>query len=429
MLKDKLSNFFNNKKVSKEAEPINLSLMDGFVDIKAYKNFPDGSKKLVYHDCGDNVVTDWMRHSIMVMLTGSNFSAVGQDTFGGSASASASRGSTVSVSMPNPRNHRKITAQNIAGEAGQNLDGYLLNRKQYFWDGGNNKAEENELTDKYSKSNISSNVYAYFPTKVLFGTGKEYSSWDVLQTENETANATWYTEMLNAYGGDATTAAYNFDTNIDLNCNTYSGSISKNIYTGNGLITKMRTVNDPDSSSNIISTTSTMNKNYGVVGAIKTPYFDGYEDKELLQSTLSDSGKLLKPINRGVGRPCFIYFNTPQENKAVKEGWDDAASAEVALTKDSSSNYLNKITFTINMPSQDASSGAVGQYYPYNGYALKQIGLFNDARLTSGVSASNDANSYPYLNMPCGMLLAIKNITSIQKTADVNLVLTWTLTI
>ena len=427
MLKDKLSSVF--KKKNKEIDPMNVSLMDGFVDIKGYKTMPDGSKKLVYHDCGDNVVTDWMRHAIMVMLTGSNFSANGKTSFDGSATAAASRASTAGITMPNVNYHDKDRGENVSGKCGKNLDSYLLNGKQYFWNGGTKDGETSDLTDKYSQSTLSTNKYAYFPTKILFGTGKEYSSWDVLQTENETANATWYTEMLNSYGGDVTTAAYNFDTNIDLNCNTYSGSISKNIYTGNGLITKMRTVNDPDNSSNIITTTSTMNKNYGVVGAIKTPYFDGYEDKELLQSTLSDSGKLLKPINRGVGRPCFIYFNTPQDNGSVKEGWDQESTAEVALSKDSSSNYLNKITFTINMPSQDASSGAVGAYYPYNGYALKQIGLFNDARITSGVGADNDANSYPYLNMPCGMLLAIKNITSIQKTADVNLVLTWTLTI
>lgn len=430
MLKDKLSSAL--KKKNKEFDPMNLSLMDGFVDIKGYKTMPDGTKKMIYHDCGDNVVTDWMRHAIMVMLTGSNFSANGNDEFGGTPSAAASRSSTTSITMPNNRYHDKKRGENVSGKAGKNYDAYLLNGKQYFWNGGTSGVENDtasEMTDKYSQSTIKLNKYAYFPTKVLFGTGKEYSSWDVLQTENETANATWYTEMLNSYGGDVTTASYNFDTNIDLNCNTYSGSISKNIYTGNGLITKMRTVNDPDNSSNIITTTSTMNKNYGVVGAIKTPYFDGFNDKELLQSTLSDSGKLLKPINRGVGRPCFIYFNTPQENGATKEGWDQETTAEVALTKDSSSNYLNKITFTINMPSQDASSGAVGDYYPYNGYALKQIGLFNDARITTGITAENDANSYPYLNMPCGMLLAIKNITSIQKTADVNLVLTWTLTI
>lgn len=416
MLKDIFSKFQNNNK-----DPINVNIMDGFVDIKCYKVADDGSKKLVYHDCGDNVVTDWMRHTIMVMLTGSVFSKNGNSILS-NPTAQSSRQSDTAFSMLGQTNVYHSAKSTTSTE--KNLDGYLLNGKQYFFNA-------DEITKKYSRpaeSLENDNFYAYFPTKVLFGTGKEYSSWEVLQTENETANATWYTEMLNSYGGDVTTAKNNFDANIDLTCNTFSGSISKNIYSGNGNITKMRTVNDPDSSSNIISTTSTMNKNYGVVGAIKTIYFQE-EDKDYLQSTLSDSGKLLKPVNRGVGRPCFIYFNTPQDSGKTKEGWDDVSSAEVALSKDNSSTYLNKITFSITMPAQSAAENAVGKYYPYNGYTLKQIGLYNDALLTTGVDSANDTNSYAYNNMKHGMLLAIKNITAIQKTADTEIKLTWTLTI
>lgn len=419
MLKDILSKF-SNKNI-KEKEPLNVSIMDGFVDVKGYKVSDNGDKKLIYHDCGDNVVTDWMRHAIMVMLTGSVFSSNGKSTIS-NTSASGSRSTPDAFSMLGQTS--EYHSEKGENTNGKNLDGYLLNGSQYFF---NSKA----ITEKYSRaaSSLNDNIYALFPTKVLFGTGKEYSSWEVLQAENETANATWYTEMLNAYGGDVSTAKNNFDQNIDITCNTFSGSISKNIYSGNGNITKMRTVNDPDNSSNIISTTSTMNKNYGVVGAIKTFYFDENIDNDYLQSTLSDSGKLLKPINRGVGRPCFIYFNTPQSGGNTKEGWDDTASAEVALSKDSSSNYLNKITFSITMPAQTAAENAVGKFYPYNGYSLKQIGLYNDALLTTGTTSSNDLQSYPFNNMQHGMLLAIKNISSFNKTADVELKLTWTLTI
>lgn len=423
MLKDKFKKFFNTD--SKNQDPIRNFLMEGFVDIKGYKTI-NGEKKLVYHDCGDNVVTDWMRHAMMVMLTGSVFSSQGQDSITGTISSSASRNDSTSFSKINETQeyHAAINSNGIEGEGGKNFDGYLLNGQQYFFD-------SSKITKKYSESSIpgDTNKYALFPTKVLFGTGKEYSSWNTLQTENETANATWYTEMLNSFGGDLATASAAFNDNIDLGCNTYSGSISKNIYTGNGMVIKSRTVNDPDNSSNVISTTSTMNKNYGVVGAIKTPYFDGINDLSLLNTTISDSGRLLKPVNRGIGRPCFIYFNTPQSNGQPKEAWDNPQSSEVALSKDASSSYLNKITFSITLPSQSSADGAIGQFYPYNGYTLKQIGLFNDARLTTGVTNSADGNSYPYLNMPCGMLLAIKNITAFEKTADVELKLTWTLTI
>lgn len=419
MLKDIFTKFTNNK--IKEKDPLNINIMDGFVDIKGYKVSQDGTKKLIYHDCGDNVVTDWMRHAIMVMLTGSVFSKNGNSVLE-NPTAAGSRQSSKAFSMlgQDSTYHSEKSDSTI----GKNIDGYLLNGKQYFFNAAN-------ITEKYSRaaSSMSSNIYAYFPTKVLFGTGKEYSSWDVLQTENETANATWYTEMLSAYGNDVATAKNNFDTNIDITCNTFSGSISKNIYSGNGNITKMRTVNDPDSSSNIIATTSTMNKNYGVVGAVKTFYFDENTDADYLETTIGSSGKLLRPINRGVGRPCFIYFNTPQQSIGTYEGWDDTGAAEVALSKDSSAAYLNKITFSITMPAQTAAENAAGKYYPYNGYTLKQMGLYNDALLTTTTDQSNETQSYAFNNMQHGMLLAVKNITSFQKSADVELKLTWTLTI
>lgn len=416
MLKDKFSKFFNK---SKNSEPLKLNIMDGFVDIKGYKVKANGSKELIYHDCGDNVVTDWMRHAIMVMLTGCVFSQNGKD-FIPSTTPEGSRSSNNCFSMPGS------TSEYHSKQNKRNLDGYLLNGEQYFFDA-------DKITKKYSmasdETSFANNKYAMFPTKILFGTGKEYSSWDILQSENEAANATWYTEMVNSYGGNLASAKSNFDNNIDSTCNSFSGSISKNIYTGNGKITKMRTVNDPDTSSSIISTTSTMNKNYGVVGAVKTMYFDDTNDRVYLQSTMSDQGKLLKPIYRGVGRPCFIYFNTPRtDNNSIYEGWD-SPSAEVYLSKDSTSNYLNKITFSITMPSQSASSGAIGAYYPYNGYTLKQMGLYNDALLTTSSTGSSDTNTYPYLNMQHGMLLALKNITAFQKSADVEMKISWTLTI
>lgn len=423
MLKDRFVKFFNK---NREKDPINISIMDGFVDIKGYRYESDGNKKLVYHDCGDNVVTDWMRHAIMVMLTGNNFSSFGRDN--NFTSANLSRKNSEGVTLMPADNH--ISKSDEGASKAVNYDGYMINGEQYFWSG------KNQFPLKYSKTMLDANTnkFAMFPTKVLFGTGKEYSSWEVLQTENETANATWYTEMLNSFGGDVNTATVNFNSNIDLSCNSFSGSIAKNIYTGNGSITKMRTVNDPDDSSNVIATTSTMNKNYGVVGAIKTIYFDSKEDADLLQSTLTDNGKLLKPINRGVGRPCFIYFTAPAADDEVegskrraKEGWDDAAS-DVFLSKDSTSDYLNKITFKIKMPAQSSADNAVGEYYPYNGYTLKQMGLYNDSLLGTSVKTL-DESTYPYGNMPCGMLLAVKNITAFAKTADVELNLTWTLTI
>ena len=61
MLKD----LFKPKKEKTIKDNLNVSIADGYVDIKGYKVNSDGTKELVYHDTGDNVVTDWMRHAII----------------------------------------------------------------------------------------------------------------------------------------------------------------------------------------------------------------------------------------------------------------------------------------------------------------------------------------------------------------------------
>ena len=145
MLKDILSKFQNNK----VKDPLNVNIMDGFVDIKGYKVSEDGKKKLIYHDCGDNVVTDWMRHTIMVMLTGSVFSKNGNCTLS-NPTAVFSRQSEAAFSMlgQNDSYHTAKDSKTVNGATvnttGKNLDGYLLNGKQYFFN-------SSEITEKYSR--------------------------------------------------------------------------------------------------------------------------------------------------------------------------------------------------------------------------------------------------------------------------------------
>ena len=79
-----------------------IAYTDESVIYTSYKVI-DGKKKLVYHDCGDNVVTDWMRHAIMVMLTGSVFSSNGNSTLP-DPRASSSRTTAVGFSMPGQTN-------------------------------------------------------------------------------------------------------------------------------------------------------------------------------------------------------------------------------------------------------------------------------------------------------------------------------------
>ena len=381
LLKDKLKNFFNKDKIK-------LSVMDGFVDIKGYK---DG--KLIYHDCGDNVVTDWMRHAIISLLAGVGYNSSGD--------------------MP------------TFGNRSKNPDGYCFNNKQYNED----IVEENN--QKLILPLNSQNKYATFPTKILFGTGKEYTDWATLRSENESSNSDWYEDMVNTFGGGSeSTAQTVFDNNISLDINDFSGTITNGVYSGDGLLAQTRTVNDPDTSTSEVASAVSMYRNYGVIGAIKTPYIDGQEDYDSMPSTtVSESGRLLKPAYRGVGEPAFIYFN--QHTEGDTEIWS-SESAEIALSKDTDNKYLTKITFTINLPEQSSATSAAGKYYPYNGFTLKQIGLYNDSQVLIGpgeAPTAGDGAYYTYENQKHGTLLAVKNISPFTKQAGTSYVIKWTLTI
>ena len=423
MLKDLFKKKNKNLK-----ETIAKSLMDGYVDIKAYKHDKNGNKTMVYHDTGDNTITDWMRHAIMLMLSGYSLSFNGNNVIDGFESAKDKD----QISKPNPDYHSS------SENKGYNKDGYCLNGEQYLWDGENKNSKIGYPIignpDFYVDGR---EQYSLFPTKVLLGTGCEYTDWQSLKDANEEENATWYTNMINTYGdGDVIVAEKAFNSMLGLESdgdicqsNQYSGTIGlQGLYSGSGSLVRAITVNDPDNTTNV-SSSAEMSKRYGVVGAIKTIYCpDSASDcSDYLEETVSDSGRLIKGKYRGAGRPCFIYFNRTSQTKHNKLDWDEVTS-DISVQRDSSSNYLNRITFRVVIPAQSSGTGAVGEYNPFNGYTFKQIGLFNDA-LINTVSDTNNPATKQASNMPCGMMLAIKNIQNFTKTADESIEFTWTLTI
>lgn len=72
-------------KQKNNVDKIKSTLADGYVDIKAYRYDENKNKKLVYHDTGDNVVTDWIKQSIMYFLAGEIFSDEGPENIDTSA--------------------------------------------------------------------------------------------------------------------------------------------------------------------------------------------------------------------------------------------------------------------------------------------------------------------------------------------------------
>lgn len=386
MLKDIFEKQFKNKNA---IDKILGSLIDGYVDVKMYRD-----KQLVYHDTGDNVVTDWMRHAILMMLVGKSV-------------------------MKNENNfiigeNNKTKPDSNNNNINENKSGYVLNGEQYIWDFAKLKGDT-----------VNNDYFALYPTKILLGTKKEYTRWDELVADNS-SNQEYLAELISIYsnGDDAESAEANFNNAVNNDNNYYSATIgSQGYYIDNNTnndLAKTVTVNDSNISGGIPVAETNMHKQFGVVGAVKT-IITRQNDPNLAESIDENNNKLVKGQYRGTGKPCFIYFNRGDENE---NEWAQQNAAEIFLTADNNSRILNRITFKITMPAQTASNGNLGKYYPYNGYTLKQIGLFNDAYMTKDGVTTVLTNQ-----MPSGMLLAVKNIEAFTKTAEETVVLTWTLTI
>lgn len=391
MLKDMFTKLTKKEKeeISSFSDKLKNNILDGFIDIKAYKK-----NELIYHDAGDNTVTDWMRQAILILLTGDSFSSLGNKS-----------------ALANPING--IVSSNHI-ENTYNGDGYLLNGQKFLWAGDN-------YNGFYSESTVSeNNLYPLFPTKILLGTGKEYASWAEVQADISLTYPANYSVLEIEYG-DILNASTTFnglgDTAISNPVNVYSGTLENGNTFGNSNIKKARTVNDPNPAKGTDS--SYASSEYGIVGAIKTLYTNLSSDASKLDFDLN-----LKPEWKGIGRPAFIYLNTPALSLGSKsEIWTDPfGGSEVLLSKDETGTYLNKITFTVTMPDQTTD------YYPYNGFTLKQIGLFCDGKFSYDATIPNTGLSQ-YNNMPNGIMLAKKNITPFTKTAEVKIILQWILSI
>jgi hypothetical protein len=436
MLKDLLKNQKPKEKEPKKDKILN-SLMDGYVDIKAYKHEKDGTKKLVYHDTGDNTITDWMRHVIMLLLSGYSLSYSGSTSSDSIGENNKSAEQSKQVTKPDGdasyhSSYEKATTYPY------NADGYCVNGEQYLWDSSLLNGDKHYPIGINGEYYNSDSIYALFPTKILLGTGCEYTDWQSLKDANEIENSTWYTERITEYGdGELTIAEKNFNAMVGLaesddgqkfDSNVYSGTVGmQGVYTGSGSLMKAITVNDPDTTSNI-STSADMSKRYGVVGAIKTLYCPNSAERcsNFLQDTISDAGLLIEPKYRGAGRPCFVYFRRAKQNDEQSLDWDNNTS-DISVSRDNTTNFLNRLTFKIEIPAQSSGTGAIGQYNPFNGYTIKQIGLFNDALFSTESGAKTE--SIIAKNMPCGTMLAIKNVQNFTKSADESIVFTWTLTI
>jgi len=428
-------------------------------------------------------------------------------------SLAAERGRKISQRSRNTSNHSLTT----------NIDGTLISGEQFFHtpqpiqypafffngaDGAADNAPYSAGLDTYD--------YPYFPTKILLGTGVEFTRWAIDPSNNtfttrdggsitvietnfisiqnaEDQIASYSSVEFSGFGGVDTqdietnygsaqysqnnfpdadsgvkysdySTGFKFDEKIDDEMNWYSAIWNEGGTEGTTkTLLKARTVNhllsgqfvpftdfitsgvfnfENDVDTYKIPTTNTFrirkeiphNHSFGVSGAIKTMaitkntgsgavFADEAETEQMadLVGVEGTSYLIDKPEYRGVGRPCFIYFK--RSDILIEKGDVALDGTGEGSTRD---DFIEtKITFKAELPEQ-----AANEYYPYNGWLLKEIGLFADAKYNfreeDYASATQEVKD-AYNKMPGGVMIAKRNIAPLFKHGNVSATIQWTL--
>jgi hypothetical protein len=371
LIKSGYENLLNKFVTQRYGEKFPFDLK-GKLEVFGYRN-----GKLFHYDTNDNTITIWAKHAVMHLLTGEVFSSSG-------TSRSTASGDHVAT-----------------GDTFVNNDGTMVSGEQYFGDptfpGPNNWWSRPVSGDSLT------HLYGFFPTKMLFGTGFEWSTWAEIGDSD-------YYEQYGSGGWNQT----NFESNITDSGNTYS-----NDYSGDTLH-KNKSMNDIYSTalSGTISDSS-----FGITGAVKDSlYNNSVGDSTNLEVT--GGNYFAKKTYWGIGHPAFIYA------KRIARFYQ--SGSEIALNFDST--VENKITFTITMPEQTGVNAGI--FYPYNGFAIKEAGLFCDSRFRlKDTTPPNDAGSDDsgntefdnFSKMGHGIMFAKRYISPITKSHDVSITARWTI--
>ena len=348
--------------------------MEGYLKIVQIDN---KTKEVIHCQEDHNTVLLWARHATFHCLTGSPYSPIGQTRLENSSTVinHADQGETI---------------EGVARNA-TNTDRTMISNDQYF--------SSKVLTPWCERtSSLAENyIYSYYPTKILFGTSAEYANWSSMDS-----NARYQAVSMGYNQG-------NFDDNIILPDNDYSAEFS------NGQFTKKRTVNDYLLTKSNETVPSNDMYIKGAVKSLITSKSDIDDTDKIYQD---DDGYLLEqPAYRGVGKPCFIYFD--------RTGIPENDANGVSIGRNSgSSNFDDRLTFSFTMPAQDDSSiSAENKFYPYNGYLLKEAGLFCDSQLLTYNNSDFEADP----KMPYGIVFCKRYLSPFTKTGSSSVSVNWVL--
>lgn len=321
--------------------------------------------------------------------------------------------------------------------ASVNVDGQLVSGEQFFYEGSYYVGSTTKLSQVNSQDTNGNAFQFNFPTKMLFGTGIEsYQAGDMESLYKNEISGMEVSTMcaLNGYSNVATVPSGFFSfcstessTTVDVNTrltNWYSNSVYRCKTLQPATVSPLQTTPAADTVS--------------IKGAIKNCFITSTADEAKYNGTT----KMAKPLYRGYGYPCFIYakrstsnfYNNNSGNQEVYYGRNEALGT---------SEYESELTYTVNMPAQPVSSTSVSAFYPYNGWILKQAGLFSDSRfkLKSESTGTYSEDTYiqniasdnekseaakTYRDSVGGQLLFTRNLSSpILKTPDNEVVFVW----
>ncbi len=362
----------------------------------------DKNKRLVHIDDGQNTVTTWAKQMFM-------------KNFGGVPYLADNTTDIANQNYINRTSFEDSVHRPISVTEGLNTDGALLSNSSYFTDITQTNLKGNKGADWDGA------YVPHFPTKMLFGTGIEIHDNAGYKIHfSEIASDIPYTTGMNAdfLGYESDAAGLLLDIS---ETNLYSNIIDET--NNNKPKKKVRTV---DSNSNSIlanikqtfSPTST-----SLAGAIKNNFYTNSDTITMFETGLgpTNSGYKINTTNRGIGAPAFIYID--------RASIDNGEASNIYINK-TTGVISNRITFQITMPAQLGPN----YYYPYNGYYLREAGLFTDARFyhdtslasnTVPAAAGDELNAYNALLF--GSLLAKRRIATVYKAFDNSYTFSWTL--
>lgn len=378
MLKDLIQKSY--RKLKKEDDNIPLGIRGELEVIVRDKN-----KQVISYQKDHNEITQWMKHAIVHLLAGDTLTTEYTRQIGSTgvytySTMQANGGTTFHTN------------------ASVNLDGLLLSDKPYFHAGlGDTTFSWRNFDPKAGSENFRT---PFYPTKMLFGTGKEIK-----------ADASWATDIEGYYGSNPTILSNflgenvnstNFTQNIDNATNYYSNTLN---FAGTAL-EQTRTI-QPNSTNQITGDISA--NETGITGAIKNCLItDTASQTENYDFTTTF---MAKGLYRGVGRPCFLYAQRLPANFATSS----IIPGFTHISQEDASVYEDKFTYSVIMPQNSSNS-----FYPYNGWILREAGLFTDSVLRIKDGPPNFA-------MPVGVMLAKRYITPVIKTPDVEIEMRWSI--